>query len=56
MILLRYNLTTNYNKELINKFSTFLQTKKFKISNEFDAKNSKKFLDKKQIFRKNNFD
>jgi hypothetical protein len=47
---LRYNLTTNYNKELINKFSTFLQTKKFKISNEFDAKNSKKFLDKKNKY------
>ena len=41
------NYTSNYNKELIQKFSTFLQTKKFKISNEFDAKNSKKFLDKK---------
>lgn len=44
------NYTSNYNKELIQKFSTFLQTKKFKISNEFDAKNSKKFLDKKDKY------
>ena len=44
------HLSSNYNKELINKFSIFLQTKKFKISNEFDAKNSKKFLDKKNKY------
>ena len=44
------SLSSNYNKELINKFSIFLQTKKFKISNEFDAKNSKKFLDKKNKY------
>ena len=28
----------------------FLKSKKFKISNEFDAKNSKKFLDKKDKY------
>lgn len=48
--LFKDNLSSNYNKELINKFSIFLQTKKFKISNEFDAKNSKKFLDKKNKY------
>lgn len=48
--LFKDNLSSNYNKELINTFSTFLQTKKFKISNEFDAKNSKKFLDKKNKY------
>ena len=36
-----------YYKELYNKYINFLQNKKFRISNEFDAKNSKKFLDKK---------
>ena len=44
------SLSSNYNKELIHKFSIFLQTKKFKISNEFDAKNSKKFLEKKNKY------
>jgi hypothetical protein len=48
--LFKDSLSSNYNKELINKFSTFLQTKKFKISNEFDEKNSKKFLDKKNKY------
>ena len=37
----------NYNNELYNKFSIFLKEKKFKISDEFNAKNSKNFLDKK---------
>ena len=41
------HISSNYNKELINKYSLFLQREKFKISNEFDAKNSKKFLEKK---------
>lgn len=39
--------TDSYNKELYNKYINFLQSKKFRISNEFDAKNSKKFLEKK---------
>lgn len=37
----------NYRKDLFEKFSEFLDKKKFKLSNNFDAKNSKKFLDKK---------
>ena len=37
----------NYNNELYNKFSNFLKEKKFKISDEFNAKNSKNFLVKK---------
>ena len=40
-------LDPNYKKDLFEKFSEFLDKKKFKISNNFDAKNSKKFLDKK---------
>ena len=40
----------NYKKELHDKYSIFLKSKKFKISNEFDAKNSKKFLDKKDKY------
>ena len=34
-------LSENYEKELFNKYSIFLKSKKFKISNEFDEKNSK---------------
>ncbi len=37
----------NNDLELHQKFSIFLKGKKFKISNEFNAKNSKKFLEKK---------
>ena len=37
----------NYKKDLFDKYSEFLGMKKFKISNNFDAKNSKKFLEKK---------
>ena len=44
------HLSDNYNKELYNKYSLFLKGKKFKISNEFDAKNSKKFLNKKDKY------
>ena len=43
-------LSDNYKKELHDKYSIFLKSKKFKISNEFDAKNSKKFLDKKDKY------
>ena len=38
---------TNYKINLFNKFYEFLNKKKFKLLNNFDAKNSKKFLDKK---------
>ena len=41
------HLSHNYKEELYKKFSVFLQSKKFKISNQFDEKNSKKFLEKK---------
>ena len=44
------HLSDNYKKELHDKYSIFLKSKKFKISNEFDAKNSKKFLDKKDKY------
>lgn len=40
-------LDPNYKKTLFKKFSLFLDKKKFKLSNNYDAKNSKKFLDKK---------
>ena len=40
-------LDPNYKKDLFEKFSEFLDKKKFKLSNNFDAKNSKKFLHKK---------
>ena len=40
-------LPSNYNKELYKIYANFLKIKKFKISNEFDEKNAKKFLDKK---------
>ena len=43
----RVPLSQNYNKELSNIFANFLKNKRFKISNDFDEKNSKKFLDKK---------
>ena len=38
---------SNYKKDLFEKFSHFLNKKKFKLSNNFDARNSKKFLSKK---------
>ena len=42
------NLTIlNSKSTMIEKFSEFLNKKKFKLSNNFDEKNSKKFLDKK---------
>jgi hypothetical protein len=37
-------LDPNYKKDLFEKFSEFLDKNKFKLSNNFDAKNSKKFL------------
>lgn len=40
-------LKVNYNEKLYNKYSIFFKSKKFKISDDFDAKNSKRFLDKK---------
>ena len=40
-------LSQYYNKELSNIYANFLKNKIFKISNIFDEKNSKKFLDKK---------
>ena len=43
----RVPLSQNYNKELSNIFANFLKSKRFKISNEFDEKNTKEFLDKK---------
>lgn len=43
-------LDPNYKKNLFEKFSLFLDKKKFKLSNNFDAKNSKKFLDKKDKY------
>ena len=43
-------LDPNYKKNLFEKFSLFLDKKKFKLSNQFDAKNSKKFLDKKDKY------
>lgn len=41
------NRSTNYKKELFKKFYYFLKKKKFKISKKFNAKNSQKFLEKK---------
>ena len=43
----KIEIDPNYKKDLFEKFSEFLDKKKFKLSNNFDAKNSKKFLDKK---------
>ena len=40
-------LSQYYNKELSKIYANFLKSKRFKISNIFDEKNSKKFLDKK---------
>ena len=40
-------LNEKYKKELNEKYSLLLDKKKFKLANNFDAKNSKKFLDKK---------
>ena len=40
-------LNSKYKKDLSEKFSEFLNKNKFKLSNNFDEKNSKKFLDKK---------
>ena len=40
-------LNTKYKQDLFEKFSEFLNKNKFKISNNFDEKHSKKFLDKK---------
>ena len=42
-----YSINQDYKKDLFDKYSEFLGMKKFKISNNFDAKNSKKFLEKK---------
>ena len=42
-----FSIKQNYKKDLFDKYSEFLDIKKFKISNNFDAKNSKKFLEKK---------
>ena len=41
------NRSTNYKKALFKKFYNFLKKKKFKISTKFNAKNSEKFLAKK---------
>ena len=38
---------SNYKKDLFKKFSLFLNKNKFKLCNNFDARNSKKFLSKK---------
>jgi len=40
-------LSSEYKKDLFEKFSNFLDKKKFKLCNNFDARNSKKFLSKK---------
>jgi len=40
-------LNTKYKQDLFEKFYEFLNKNKFKISNNFDEKHSKKFLDKK---------
>lgn len=40
-------INKKYKKDLFLKIAEFLDKKKFKIANNFDAKNSKKFLDKK---------
>jgi hypothetical protein len=41
------SIDEDYQKDLYNKFMKFLNNKKFKISNKYDAKNAKKFLDTK---------
>lgn len=40
----------NYQQELYKTFSKFLYGKKFKLSNEFDARHSKKFLEQKNKY------
>ena len=40
----------NYKEELYKTFSNFLYIKKFKLSNEFDARHSKKFLEQKNKY------
>ena len=40
-------LSQYYNKELSKIYANFLKSKRNKISNQFDDKNAKKFLDKK---------
>ena len=40
-------INSEYKKNLSEKFYSFLNKNKFKLSNNFDAKNSKKFLNKK---------
>jgi hypothetical protein len=42
----------NYKKDLNEKYHHFLNKEKFKLSNAFDEKNSKKFLDKKDKYLK----
>ena len=42
-----HNRIINYKRQLFKIFYAFLKKKKFKLSNKFDAKHSKKFLDKK---------
>ena len=40
-------INSKYKKDLFEKFYEFLNKNKFKLSNNFDEKHSKKFLDKK---------
>ena len=40
-------MNSKYKKDLSEKFSEFLNKSKFKLSNHFDEKHAKKFLDKK---------
>ena len=42
----------NYKKDLNEKYHNFLDKAKFKLSNAFDEKNSKKFLNKKDKYLK----
>ena len=41
------SLNSKYKKDLSEKFAEFLNKNKFKLSNNFDEKNAKKFLNKK---------
>ena len=45
-------LDLNYKKDLNEKYQHFLNERKFKLSNAFDEKNSKKFLNKKDKYMK----
>jgi len=45
-------LDPNYKKDLNEKYQHFLNERKFKLSNAFDEKNSKKFLNKKDKYMK----